>query len=223
MSIIEAFQQHLNEQQEIFTIAWKSLEDVERWLKKNGYVNIGSGKFATAFSKPGNTVVIRISRREDYCWHHFLRWIESQPKNRFLPKIYQTSVYEGEWHGKPQKFSIVATERLKKLTPTAVMLTRDLVGLAELYTTGMFTHDIGRAIEQRFARKNIAKNKIRDWLDDNHHNEFTYTMNILDQLADDTECFFDFHYDNIMYRSSDKSLVLIDPIADMAIENNVTT
>lgn len=216
MSIIASFEQQLNEQADLFSQEWKSPRDVQRWLTKNGYRKIGSGSFAVAYAKAGDNKVIRISLKEDYCWFHFMEWRKKQGNTRYLPRIFNTVEFQGERNGKPQRFSITAAERLQTLTPAAVMQTRDLEGLAELYTTGTVTHDIKNAIERRFVKEGIRKEQIPEWLDQHHHNEFTYAMNALDQLADDTECFLDFHFENVMYRSSDKSLVLIDPLADMA-------
>lgn len=216
MSIISQIEKQLHEQDDITSQQWKTPRDVQRYLTKNGYRKIGSGKFASAYAKAGENKIVRVSSKEDYCWYHFMEWLRSQQNNRFLPNVFSSKDYQWERNGKMEKFAITFVERLRKLTPTAVMQTRDMAGLAELYTMGMITHDLKYAIERRFQREGISKGEIERWLDDNHLNEFTYTTNALDQLADQTDCFFDFHYDNVMYRSSDKSLVVVDPLADMA-------
>lgn len=216
MSIIASIEQQLNEQADLFSQEWKTPRDVQRWLTKNGYRKIGSGSFAVAYAKAGDNKVVRISLKEDYCWYHFLEWRSNQRDSRFFPKIYQTAEFVGERSGKPQRFSIVLVERLRRLTPASVMQTRDLEPLAELYTSGTVSHDLLRAIERRFAKEGVNKAEIQHWLDEHHHNEFTYAMNALDQLADETQCYLDFHFENVMYRPTDRSVVLIDPLADMA-------
>lgn len=216
MSIIGQIEEQLQQEGDLTSQQWSTPRDVQRYLTKNGYRKIGSGKFADAYVKGGENKVVRVSSKEDYCWYHFMEWLGQQRSNRFLPKVYSTKDYEWERNGKMEKFAITFVERLKKLTPTAVMQTQDLAALAELYTMGMLTHQLAAAIERRFRKEGVEKDEIQQWMDDHHLNEFTYTTNALDQLADDTECFFDFHYENLMYRSGDKSIVIIDPLADMA-------
>jgi hypothetical protein len=217
MSIIADIEQQLNEDADLLSQDWRSPKDAVRWLEKSGYQKIGKGAFAVAYAKTNaggisRRQAVRISLKPDYCYHEFLEWWQANSNNKFVPTLYGVQHF-----GKGDRsFVVTIAEYLHSLTPVNVMQTVDIEGLAELYTSGAMSHEIHRAIERRFAKEGVPKDQISAWLDEHHLNDFSITMNALDQLADSNDCFFDYHHENVMYRPSTRGLVLIDPLADLA-------
>ena len=205
--------------------AWENPQQVMKWLRSKGFKQKGKGTFSTAFVHPNYKRIVKISRREDVCWLKFAHWTLKMTSNPSVPYIDWVRVY-----GKDDKFFIAVIEKLAKYNKTAIQNTIDLPGLAYLYLhEDWFDGDDN--IIWRFQKEGIIdrdeynmtgpeRASIRRVL-------FKYLRNAKggrrfinalrsSQKAAMGGCSYDMHNGNLMYRPSDRRLVVIDPLADLS-------
>jgi len=71
---------------------WETPRQVVFYLKKSGYVEIGKGNYASAWSKRGTNSIVKVSGFEDRGWLHFLEFIKEN-KSPYLPKVSRVIKY----------------------------------------------------------------------------------------------------------------------------------
>ena len=62
-------------------------------LRKQGLKNLGKGQFAVVYGRPGSGRVVKVSKKEDYCWLQYAEWCMKQ-RNPHVPVIYHLESYE---------------------------------------------------------------------------------------------------------------------------------
>jgi len=205
---------------------WKHPREVRRWLESKGFQKKGIGSFAHAYIHPRYKRIVKISKRQDVCWLRFAYWTLKMTANPSVPYIDWIRVY-----GQDDKFFIAVVEKLAPYNRTAVMNTIDLPGLAYLYINETwFMSDVD--IEDRFIKEGIldAKAKYSDVDEEDEYivrklkrylksakggKRFINALRAAEKRATGL-CSYDMHEDNLMYRPSDRRLVVIDPLADLS-------
>lgn len=203
---------------------WKNSREVARWLQSKGFKSAGGGSFAQAFIHPNYKRIVKISKRQDVCWLRFAYWTLKMTSNPSVPYIDWVRVY-----GEDDKFFIAVIEKLAPFNKTAIWETVDLPGLAYLYLyEDWFQGD--DTIEDRLKRDGVIKQKneyeftapstwdkqIRQYLSTvKSGKRFINALQSAQKFAKGG-CSYDMHEGNLMYRPSDKRLVVIDPLADLS-------
>lgn len=205
---------------------WRNSRQVIGWLRSKGFKQKGSGAFSTAFVHPRYNRIVKISKKQDICWLRFAHWTLKMTTNPSVPYIDWVRVY-----GKDDKFFIAVIEKLAKYNKTAIMNTVDLPGLAYLYVyEDWFQGD--ETIEERFIKEGILKetedtsgyveikgspkNQLRTWLKNVRGGKRFINALRSSKKAATGGCTYDMHDGNLMYRPSDRRLVVIDPLADLS-------
>ena len=216
---VTSFQEKTLEQRD-----WKNPREVMKWLESKGFQKKGSGSFAVAYVHPNYKRIVKISKRQDICWLRFAYWTLRMTSNPNVPYIDWVRVY-----GENDKFFIAVVEKLAPFNKKAIWETKDLPGLAYLYLyEEWFQGD--ETIEDRLKRDGVIKKKnkyeftapskwsgqIQRYLENvKGGKRFIRTLESAERFAT-APCDYDMHDGNLMYRPSDRSLVIIDPLADLS-------
>ena len=208
---------------------WDSPKQVAGWLRSKGFQRKGSGKFGAVYLRTGYENLIKISNIEDKCWLKFADWTLKITHNASLPNIWWVRRYNDS---QGREFFIALIEKLQPFNKVAINNTTDLPGLVYLYLYDFyekgktFDASIDEAMEQRFNKEGIIGSDDLNY-DTIRRKLFYYLRNatsgkrlIITLKAAERRatgiCSYDMHPGNLMYRPSDKRLVVIDPLADLA-------
>lgn len=195
---------------------WKKPSEVMRWLESKNFQKKGSGQFSVAYVHPGYKRIVKISKKQDECWIRFANWTLTQTSNPSVPYI--------DWvrrYGEGDKFFIAVVEKLAPFNRAAINNTVDLPGLAYLYCyEDWFEGD--EKIERRLKNEGIIYNEdasykpqIKRWLKTARTGKrFLNALRSSKKFAKG-KCAYDMHDGNLMYRPSDRRIVVIDPLADL--------
>lgn len=201
---------------------WNSPKQLIGWLKSKGFQQKGAGKFGAVYLRPGYKNLIKISMREDKCWLKFADWTLGVTHNANLPNIWWVRRYNDS---KGHEFFIALVEKLTPFNKTAIMNTVDLTGLVYMYLYEPW-FDRNGDFEDRFVKDGLIKADDTDydtmrrrlfyWLRNAKDGKrFMLTLKSAENRATGG-CDYDLHTGNLMYRPSDKKIVVIDPLADLA-------
>jgi hypothetical protein len=195
---------------------WKNPREVMNWLRSKNFEKKGSGQFSSAFVHPGYKRIVKISKKQDECWLRFAHWTLRMTSHPNVPYI--------DWvrrYGEDDKFFIAVVEKLAPFNRQAIMNTIDLPGLAYLYLReDWFQGD--RNIERRFIKEGIIYNEeaafipqVRRYLQNAKSGKRFINVIRSSKGFAKGKCAYDMHDGNLMYRPSDRRLVVIDPLADL--------
>lgn len=199
---------------------WKNPREVMTWLESKGFQRKGSGQFSVAFVHPGYKRIVKISKKQDECWLRFAYWTLKMTSHPNVPYIDWVRVY-----GEGDKFFIAVIEKLAPFNRASVANTIDLPGLAYLFLKeDWFGDDIN--IINRFRKEGILSNldvaddrtmrrKISAYLRNAKGGKRFINVLKSSQNFAKGKCAYDMHDGNLMYRPSDRRLVVIDPLADL--------
>ena len=212
---------------------WTNPKQLIGWLKNNGFEQKGSGSFGAAFVKKGYNRIIKISKKQDDCWVRFAKWAMSTTSNPALPDISWMKTYRDQTG---EQFFIAVVEKLAPFNQTAINNTVDLPGLVYMYLhEDWFQLDmnIGKRLNKegfilsshelwqyrnegkRVDHIAVERRRLLKYLREvNGGKRFILTLKAAENKATG-RCSYDMHEGNIMYRPTDKRLVLIDPLADL--------
>jgi len=202
--------------------SWNSPKQLMGWLKKNGFQQKGSGKFGAAFVKPGYKRIVKISKVEDKCWIKFAKWTMSVTNQPNLPNIPWVKMYRDSTGS---QFFVTVIEKLRSFDQVAINNTVDLPGLVYLYLYEDW-FDADPKLEKRFEKEGIIKQDDTDYSTIRRRlfyflrnakggKRFILTLRAAQNRATGG-CTYDMHDGNLMYRPSDKRIVVIDPLADLS-------
>jgi len=195
---------------------WKNPREVMNWLRSKNFQQKGSGQFSAAFVHPGYKRIVKISKKQDECWLRFAHWTLKMTSHPNVPYIDWVRVY-----GENDKFFIAVVEKLTPFNKNAIANTVDIPGLAYLYLKeDWFQND--HNIEDRLIKEGVIYNEDALWVPQIRR----YLQNIksgkrfINVLRSSKgfakgKCAYDMHDGNLMYRPSDRRLVVIDPLADL--------
>lgn len=195
---------------------WKNPREVMNWLRSKNFQQKGSGQFSAAFVHPGYKRIVKISKKQDECWLRFAHWTLKMTSHPNVPYIDWVRVY-----GENDKFFIAVVEKLAPFNKNAIANTVDIPGLAYLYLKeDWFQND--HNIEDRLIKEGVIYNEDALWVPQIRR----YLQNIksgkrfINVLRSSKgfakgKCAYDMHDGNLMYRPSDRRLVVIDPLADL--------
>jgi len=202
---------------------WKNPKEVVKWLRSKGFKQKGAGQFGAAYVHPSYKRIVKISLRQDKCWLRFAHWTLKMTSNPSVPYMDWVRVY-----GEGDEFFIAVIEKLAPFNKKAIMNTVDLPGLAYMYMHEEWfegNHDIYQRLDKEGL---LGDDPDHDdyWLSEEAlikrylksiktGKRFIRTLKRADDFAKG-ECSYDMHDGNIMYRPSDRRLVIIDPLADLS-------
>jgi len=195
---------------------WKNPREVMRWLESKNFQKKGAGQFGAAYVHPGYKRIVKISKKQDECWLRFAYWTLKQTSNPSVPYIDWVRVY-----GEGDRFFIAVIEKLAPFNRAAIANTVDVPGLAYLYAyEDWFQGD--RNIERRLIKEGVIYNEDAQLLPQvkRYIKEARGGMRFINALRGSQrfatgKCAYDMHDGNLMYRPSDRRLVVIDPLADL--------
>ena len=195
--------------------AWKSPPETIRWLKQNGFKEIGDGNFAVTYAKPGHNRVVKVSTQADVCWIRFAQYAMSVTDNKHLPKIPWIRRYQGNREGIAQEFFITIIERLLPITSDNITSIKDPAILLGLFHYGDFAPFMRNRILDALHVIGYAKD---EWLDGDEKivaakfgdHPFIQALEMINSTKG--RCWTDLHEENLMVRS-DGTIVITDPIA----------
>ncbi len=195
---------------------WKNPREVRNWLLSKNFEKKGSGQFSTAFVHPGYKRIVKISKKQDECWLRFAHWTLTMTSHPNVPYISWVRKY-----GEDDKFFIAVVEKLAPFNRHAIMNTVDVPGLAYLYLREDWFKD-DKNIKRRLIQEGVIYNEdaalvpqIRRYLQyAKSGKRFINVIRSSKKFARG-KCAYDMHDGNLMYRPSDRRLVIIDPLADL--------
>lgn len=195
---------------------WKNPKQVMQWLRTKGFRQKGSGQFSAAFVHPGYKRIVKISKRQDECWLRFAHWTLRMTSHPNVPYIDWVRKY-----GEDDKFFIAVVEKLAPFNRQAIMNTVDVPGLAYLYLReDWFQGD--EKIERRLIKEGVIYNEdaaqapqLRRYLRNAKSGKRFINVIKSSKKFARGKCAYDMHDGNLMYRPSDRRLVIIDPLADL--------
>lgn len=206
-------------QTELKTRNWQDYSEVKDWLLAKRFKFLGQGLYSSAWKFPGASTIIKISYEEDECWLRFAEWAmkNRSQKNRNLPNIGWVRQYR-ETRGR--LFFVALMEELVPFETSHIPHTRDLGALAVLNTEFpalMFNRNeiIARFVDEGLISENnnprLQAKIIEDFAaTDKGAQRFRILANLAIKIS---KCHEDLHGGNIMYRKSDRSIVIVDPSA----------
>lgn len=221
----ELFEEFLNEadindERTLLNTKWARPKDVEKWLKENGFKKIGGGAFAGAWLKGGAKRIIKVARKPDPCFLNFAKWAVTKTNNPHLPDIPWIAEFTiSEGPNKGGKFFIVPVERLKPFTPALMKSIDDPVILGSLFVNKELWAEERKTVFRRLrAEMNLPETqadsvpKIKRFLSRNKNHRWLKTLAQIKGAAG-ADCIDDLHTSNMMWRPSNKKLVITDPLA----------
>ncbi len=195
---------------------WKNPREVRNWLLSKNFEKKGSGQFSVALVHPGYKRIVKISKKQDECWLRFAHWTLRMTSHPNVPYISWVRKY-----GEDDKFFIAVVEKLAPFNRQAIMNTVDVVGLAYLYLREDWFKD-DKQIERRLIKEGVIYNEDASYTKQlqryirnaNRGKRFINVIRSSKKFAQG-KCAYDMHDGNLMYRPSDRRLVVIDPLADL--------
>ena len=212
---VTAFQEKTLEERD-----WKNPREVMQWLRSKGFRQKGSGKFGAAFANPRYNRIVKISKKQDECWLRFAHWTLKMTANPSVPYIDWVRVY-----GEDDKFFIAVVEKLAPFNKTAIMNTVDLPGLAYLLIHEDWFRDDDNIIARLEKEGIIGEDDVFSYEIRRKLLKYLRTVRggkrFINALKSSKKfakgkCSYDMHDGNLMYRPSDRRLVVIDPLADLS-------
>ena len=192
---------------------WKSPNQTIRWLRKNGFKQIGRGWFAVVFAKAGHNRVVKISTAQDDCWIAFAQYAQTKTNNPHLPKIPWIKRYQGDRHGIAQEFFITIIERLDPLNDQTIPRITDkgvLFGIMLFANLDFSTVD---SIEDAYNNQpGLSMANDPEIITKYRNHPFIKTVQEINRLPGD--CTSDLHSGNLMIRK-DGTVVITDPLANI--------
>lgn len=208
---------------------WKSVKQVQAFLRREGYKRLGKGAFAEAWAQHGSDTVIKISTVEDVCWLRYAKWAKSQPDNPHLPKIHSLKTY----NTKDGTLFVARVEKLKEVDHyfdkimTQIGREKDYKKVAEMLWVGLLGYD---TIQDLLSESNIVRSLANSTIKKEYFPHFTVPEMIAHLLAGarrtklaqtvkkahqyilkDRQCYEDLHAGNVMMRGD--TVVIMDPAA----------
>lgn len=168
-------------------------------LTAKGFEESGSGAYSITYHKPGSNVIVKITRKPDYCWMQFAEFVHKNP-NLHFPKIGSIKKLHDE-----KAYYVVFMEKLEPIERLKNMNPRQFMnGLFDAHTA-MHTHEWDMVLEKNTAVMEDYPDllAIMDKLP-----SFVKALDILYQNLPD-KCLPDIHRGNVMTR--DGVPVVIDP------------
>ena len=221
----ELFEQFLDEatvqdEKVLLNTKWTRPKETETWLKANGFKKIGGGAFAGAWLKGGAKRIIKVARKPDPCFLNFAKWSVKQTNNPHLPDIpwiAEFTIQEGP--NKGGKFFIVPVEKLQPFKKAQMKEVKDPVILGFLFVNRELWAEERKDVF-RILRKELdlpetqaeATPKIKRFLGKNKNHRWLKTLAQIKGAAG-VDCIDDLHTSNMMWRPSNKKLVITDPLA----------
>lgn len=209
---------------------WSSLTELRKFLKSKGYKKLGGGAYAEAWANKQAQRVVKISTKEDKCWMRYIEWLKMQPASPHLPKVHSFRTYKT---GRGTFFvSILETlEETDKFIDELFKSTAVNPTLPRLALV-MWIMDISWEQSIRYRVQFVRKENVEKYLNQQpkykklnpveRAEELTKSgyrtkLALLGKKAErelgKDGCQPDLHGGNVMYRPSDKTLVITDPIA----------
>lgn len=212
--------------------SWKSLRQVQAFLKREGFKRLGAGAFAEAWGKPNSDTIIKISTVEDACWLKYARWAKRQKGNPHVPKINSIRTY----NTKDGQLFVARVEKLNEIDDyydvidSTVGKLDDFQKVGEMLWIRMLDYDgsgtgpapagpIFQAMKNSPLRNHellkglTPVEMVRRILDLYKESAIGKTVRSAHQhILKDKRCFRDLHAGNIMQRD-DGTIVIMDPAA----------
>jgi hypothetical protein len=209
---------------------WKSVKQVQAFLKREGYKRLGKGAFAEAWSQRGSDTVIKISTVEDVCWLRYAKWAKTQQDNPHVPKISMLKTYKT----KDGTLFVARVEKLSEVDHyfdkilTQIGREQDPKKVGEMLWIGLLGYD---TVQDLLKESNIVRSLANSTVKKTYYPHFTVPEMIAHVLSGarrtklaqtvkhahahimkDPRCYEDLHSGNIMMRD-DGTVVIMDPAA----------
>lgn len=208
---------------------WKSVKQVQAFLKREGYKRLGKGMFAEAWAQPGSDSVIKISTREDVCWLRYARWAKQNQRNPHVPRIDMLKTY----NTKDGTLFVARVEKLKEVDHyfdkimTQIGREKDPKKVGEMLWVGLLGYE---TIQDLLSRSNIVRSLANSTIKKEYFPHFTVPEMIAHLLSGarrtklaqtvkqahayilkSPACYEDLHAGNVMMRGD--TVVIMDPAA----------
>lgn len=201
------------DEKELLNTKWTSPQELQKWLSANGFKKLGSGVFSAVYGKPDHNRVVKISKRGDECWLKFANWLMAQTKNPYLPHVPWLKQYKGTRNGKTETFFVTIIEKLDPFTTDVIKNIKDPVVIAALLLKGDFWANEKKVLQKRLVELGYETPKEqKELLMDNNNHKFINSLRMVSKRGGKS-CFGDLHSGNIMFRPSNNSVVITDPLA----------
>lgn len=201
------------DEKELLNTKWTSPQELQQWLKSHGFKKLGSGVFSAVYGKPEHSRVVKISKRGDECWLKFAKWLMAQTKNPYLPHVPWIKEYQGIRKGKPETFFVTIIEKLEPFTTESIKQIKDPVVVAMLLLKGDFWAAEKKVLQRRLEELGYdTPQEQKELLMDNNNHLFVNSLRMVTKRGGKS-CIGDLHSGNIMFRPSDKAVVITDPLA----------
>ncbi len=169
-------------------------ERVRRYLKDEGFHQVGSGSFASVYAHSTKNIIVKMTERPDPCYKEFYEYIKKN-KSVHLPRIAKPiSMTKGNYVYFMEKLSMLEDTKIKKAGEYFRALTNP-----------EWRSDLSRISLQ--DKRNIVT-VVKE-----NRNLFM-ELNRLKRYFKN-KCKIDTHGDNFMVRPVTGDIVIIDPVAYM--------
>lgn len=208
---------------------WRSVKQVQSFLKSNGYKRLGKGVFSEVWGQPGAETVIKVSTSEDTCWLRYAKWAMKQPDNPHLPKIYSLKTYK-------TRSGTLFVARMEKLTEAIDYFTKylDRVGrekdpkrIGAILWVGLLGYDnVQDMLHDSSVLRSLANSTVRKqyFPDATVPQIVTHLLSAAKRtklaqtvkqahtyILKNPMCYEDLHLGNVMMRG--ETVVIMDPAA----------
>ena len=209
--------------------SWKSVKQVQAFLKREGYKRLGKGRYAEAWAQPGADSIIKISTREDVCWLRYAKWAKTQQGNPHVPRIDMLKTY----NTKDGQLFVARVEKLKEVDHyfdkivSQIGREKDPRKVGEMLWVGLLGYD---NIQDLLSESNIVRSLANSSIKKQYFPHFTVPEMIAHLLSGarrtklaqtvkqahshilrNKMCFKDLHAGNVMMRGD--TVVVMDPAA----------
>jgi hypothetical protein len=208
---------------------WKSVKQVQAFLKREGYKRLGKGAFAEAWSQHGSDTVIKISTQEDKCWLRYAKWAKQQQGNPHVPRIDMLKTY----NTKDGTLFIARVEKLKEIDDyfnkimTRIGREDDPTEVGKMLWVGMLGYDtLQDLLRESNIMRSLANSSIKKeyfphvstpemiahLLNGSRRTKLAQTVKKAHEyILRNPQCYEDLHAGNIMMRGN--TVVVMDPAA----------
>lgn len=210
---------------------WKSVQQVQKFLKGKGFRRLGSGAYSEAWGKDSENTVVKISTEEDVCWLNYARWVQAQPANKHLPKIYSIKTYEVEYG----TLFISRVEMLEEMDDYYEHIDQNIGKTPDpkkagemLWLSLLWWDDIDDLLDNAVAVKQMSRSVLlqrpefkgltgkqisHKLLQNFSKSKLAVLVNKIHSVMEkDKRCYRDLHQGNVM-RRHDGTVVIMDPAA----------
>jgi len=210
---------------------WKSVRQVQKFLRAKGFKMLGAGAYSEAWGKKSENTVVKISTEEDVCWLNYAKWIMKQPPNKHLPKIFSLKTYDT----KEGTLFISRVEMLDEMDDYFVHIEQNIAKTPEPKKVGemlwllmlgwdnvddlmKYSHVVQKlsrsVLLKRPEFKGLTGKQLTHKLLQNFgKSKLAVLVNKVHKILEkDKRCFKDLHQGNVM-RRSDGTVVIMDPSA----------